>query len=64
MMDPSGNLYGTTAFGGIISASDSEGAGTVFKLTPGAAGTSWTDEGAVQHLTRTSRRRLGTLSPV
>jgi uncharacterized repeat protein (TIGR03803 family) len=32
VMDPAGNLYGTTVFGG----SDPGNAGTVFKLTPGA----------------------------
>jgi len=36
IFDASGNLYGTTAFGGV------SGAGTVFQLTPGAGGV-WTE---------------------
>ncbi len=42
IMDGSGNLYGTTLFGG-ANVATSEGAGTVFMLTPNAAKTKWTE---------------------
>jgi uncharacterized repeat protein (TIGR03803 family) len=38
IMDKSGHLYGTTPFGGAH-----EDGGTVFELTPNAAGTAWTE---------------------
>jgi uncharacterized repeat protein (TIGR03803 family) len=40
IMDGAGNLYGTTAFGGIGGAG---GGGVVFELTPGQTGTAWTE---------------------
>ena len=40
IMDGSGNLYGTTSEGG--THNPPTGGGTVFKLTPNAAGTTWT----------------------
>jgi uncharacterized repeat protein (TIGR03803 family) len=38
ILDPTGNLYGTTTAGGAVSACFGSGCGTVFKLTPGSAG--------------------------
>ncbi len=43
IMDTSGNLYGTTAGGGAYLA-ESQGAGTVFELTPNANRTTWTEK--------------------
>jgi len=43
IFDPSGNLYGTTTVGGSISSECRFGCGTVFELTPKAAG-SWTEK--------------------
>lgn len=37
--DASGNLYGTTIWGGIVNANNANGNGTVFKLTPNGNGT-------------------------
>jgi len=41
LFDTSGNLYGTTLFGGNINSVCSSGCGTVFKLTHGSSG--WTE---------------------
>src|SRR5580698_3808573 len=41
VMDESGNLYGTTYYGGIGTCSD--GCGTAFELTPPTNGDSWTE---------------------
>jgi uncharacterized repeat protein (TIGR03803 family) len=40
IFDQSGNLYGTTAFGGVFNCVDGQGCGTVFKLAPQPDG-SW-----------------------
>ena len=40
-MDPSGNLYGTSVFGG--STACYEGCGTIFKLAPPSSGGGWTE---------------------
>jgi len=40
-LDQSGNLYGTTIWGGLYSAANTEGSGLVFKLSPGSNG--WTE---------------------
>jgi len=42
VFDQSGNLYGTTSFGGITASECGEGCGTVFKLTPNSGG-AWTE---------------------
>lgn len=42
VLDPAGNLYGTTVYGGNTSACNSQGCGTVFELSPGSNG--WTEE--------------------
>jgi uncharacterized repeat protein (TIGR03803 family) len=41
VLDKSGNLYGTTANGGIYGGGDSRGFGTVFELTPSVGGWNW-----------------------
>ncbi|MGH6848253.1 MAG: choice-of-anchor tandem repeat GloVer-containing protein [Methylocella sp.] len=41
--DASGNLYGTTLYGGITTSIFTSGSGTVFELTPNAAKTAWTE---------------------
>jgi uncharacterized repeat protein (TIGR03803 family) len=43
IMDAAGNLYGTTVWGGNVSSISSSGAGVVYKLTPNASRTSWTE---------------------
>ena len=42
LFDSSGNLYGTTALGGITSGCNGKGCGTVFELSPAASG--WTEK--------------------
>jgi uncharacterized repeat protein (TIGR03803 family) len=42
LFDSSGNLYGTTALGGITSGCNGKGCGTVFELSPAAGG--WTEK--------------------
>lgn len=41
-MDPAGNLYGTTEFGGIPNCGTGFGCGTVFELSPPVNGGGWT----------------------
>jgi uncharacterized repeat protein (TIGR03803 family) len=41
IFDSTGNLYGTTTYGGDTQYCSGQGCGTVFKLTPGSAG--WTE---------------------
>jgi uncharacterized repeat protein (TIGR03803 family) len=41
LFDSAGNLVGTTALGGIASACNGKGCGTVFELSPGSSG--WTE---------------------
>ena len=46
LMDPSGNLFGTTSFGGVNGGQNNNngGGGTVFELIPNAARTAWTEK--------------------
>jgi hypothetical protein len=43
VVDRAGNLYGTTRSGGLSGAANFPGHGTVFKLSPNAARTKWTE---------------------
>jgi uncharacterized repeat protein (TIGR03803 family) len=43
ILDADGNLYGTTAYGGLTPSGSSSGAGTVFELSPGTGGV-WTEK--------------------
>ena len=43
ILDSSGELYGTTAFGGNANDNNNSGNGVVFKLTPNQAHTAWTE---------------------
>ena len=43
-IDPSGNLYGTTTYGGSVPGCGSAGCGMVFELSPPSGGGAWTEK--------------------